>query len=165
MPEQENPSRDIKPSDDYVTRLMKLLPAEITGAYLAIRLVSSPESNSHDKWIALFAAIIFCIAPFFMYFVLKMRQTKQIIFLTLSYVVWISNFEIDRIKRSSEQIAELSEKLVRPFGDALVLMTDPTFIKGIAVLWLLLLSPFVFAKEAMAPEQPQAVEPPKEPEQ
>jgi hypothetical protein len=155
VPQEEAspPSRDIKTSDDYATRLLKLLPAEITGAYLAIRLVLQPETNDSNQYIAAFAAAIFVISPFFMYFVLKMRQIPQIIFLVFTYVVWISNFEINRITTARGQIIEWGATHGLS-GSTISWIIAPEFIKGVAIIWLLLLSPFIFAKETMVARDP-----------
>jgi hypothetical protein len=158
MPEAA-PSRDLKASDDYATRLLKLLPAEITGAYLAIRLISQPESNESDGSIAIFAMLILLISPFFMYFVLKMRQVRHIVFLMFTYVVWISNFEIARIIVHGDQIKSVANN-VGPFLQSLVAwLISPDAIKGIAIIWLLLLSPFVFVTEASTAPAPPGPNP------
>lgn len=150
-------SRDVKSSDDYTSRLLKLLPAEITGAYLAIRLVVPSETSQGDGAIAVFAILILLISPWFMWRVLQMRHTKQILFLMFSYIVWVANIEISRISDHADAIknAALNLPLLGHFaGPVTSWLISPVAIKGAAIIWLVLLSPLVFAKEALAsPEQ------------
>jgi hypothetical protein len=160
---QQTPSRDVKESDDYATRLLKLLPAEITGAYLAIRLVSRPETNDNDGTIAIFAIVILLISPFFMYYVLKMNQIRQIIFLMFTYVVWIVNFEIARINGHSDLLKSWSASAGEIVETLVIWLIAPESIKGIAIIWLLLLAPFVFAKGTMTAAPPAPAIPPVTP--
>jgi hypothetical protein len=141
-------TRDIKRSDDYVARLLKLLPAEITGAYLAIRTILEPERHDNDSFIFVFSIIILAIAPFYMYFLLKMRNGLQIVFLMFSYVVWVANVEIERFNYHEQTISyfidqNFSSMILKTVMGFLV---APAFIKGLLVIWVLLLTPFVFAR-------------------
>ena len=138
-------SRDIKATDDHLARISKLLPAEITAAYLGIRTILSPEANDYDFFIGVFAVLIFLIAPFFMYYVQNMRRISQIAFLLFSYVVWVANVEIGRFTVHDEQIqafidGQFDEGYLKSMAETLV---EPAFIKGILVIWVLLAMPFL----------------------
>ncbi len=153
QPAATPPSRDIKSTDDYTSRLLKLLPAEITGAYLAIRLVAPTETSSGDLPIAIFAVLILAISPWFMWGVLGMRHLKQIVFLMFSFVVWVANIEIARINEHAKFFEDWFTHLSfigSVIGPVVGWVLSPIVIKGAAIIWLLLLSPLVFAKEALA---------------
>jgi hypothetical protein len=135
-------SREISKADDYSTRLLKLLPAEITGAYLAVRVICNPESNTNDGWILFFAIMILVIAPSFMRRVLGMQNWTQIIFLMFTYVVWIANFDIDRIAKQIPALQAATSGWVWPISNLDVLL-NPVLIKGVAIVWLVLLVPFI----------------------
>jgi len=143
-------TRDVRSADDYVARLLKLLPAEITGAYLGVRTILTPESNENDWVILVFAIIIFVIAPFYMYFLLKMRYIMQMVFLLFSYVVWVANVEIQRISFRDQQIHFFIDQLsgIGIIRNSIAFIIAPAFIKGLLVIWVLLLAPFVFARPA-----------------
>jgi hypothetical protein len=137
-------SREIKTDDDYVSRLLKLLPAEITGAYLAVRTICGPENNENDAYIGVFALVILIISPFFMKYVLKMRNNVQNAFMFFTYIVWVANIEIARIAVHEQQFHAFANGLAIWFGDFEHFILAPTFIKGMTVIWAILLSPFVF---------------------
>lgn len=147
----ETSSRDIKPTDDYVSKLLKLLPAEITAAYLSVRAICTPENSNNDLFIAVFAIFIFLAAPLFMWRVLKMKNNVQIAFLTFSFVVWVANIEIARIDGYREAISGAIADWPSALAWVVELLTAPTFIKGIAVLWVVLLSPLLFVPAPVPP--------------
>jgi hypothetical protein len=153
----ETSSRDIQPSDDYVSKLLKLLPAEITAAYLSVRSICTPENSNNDLFIGIFAVLIFLAAPLYMWRVLKMKNNLQVLFLTFSFLVWVANIEIARIDGYSQAIAGAVAHAPAAAAWVVELLTAPTFIKGIAVVWVVLLSPLLFA-------HPAPVEPPTGPE-
>jgi hypothetical protein len=150
-------SRDIKADDDYVSRLLKLLPAEITGAYLAVRTICGPENNDNDTYIGVFALLILIISPFFMKYVLKMSNTVQNAFLFFTYIVWVANIEIARIAVHEQQFHAFADTLSLQFGDFVHFILAATFIKGMTVIWAVLLSPFVFS--GIAKPKPPAAAP------
>ena len=156
----ETSSRDIKPSDDYVSKLLKLLPAEITAAYLSVRAICTPENSDNDPFIAVFAALIFLASPWYMWRVLKMKNNVQVAFLTFSFIVWVANIEIARIDGYKQAIASGITKWPAAAAWIVQLLTAPTFIKGIAVVWVVLLSPLLFAPPA-SPLSPQGAGPSK----
>jgi hypothetical protein len=138
--------------------LLKLLPAEITAAYLSVRSICTPENSNNDLFIAIFAVLIFLAAPLYMWRVLKMKNNVQVVFLTFSFVVWVANIEIARIDGYSQAIAGAVSHVPAAAAWVVELLTAPTFIKGIAVVWVVLLSPMLFAQPvAMVP--PAAAEP------
>lgn len=152
----ETSSRDIKSSDDYVSKLLKLLPAEITAAYLSVRAICTPENSDNDLFIAVFAILILLAAPVYMWRVLKMKNNVQIAFLTFSFVVWAANIEIARIDGYRQAIGGAIANWPSVPAWIVELLVAPTFIKGIAVLWVVLLSPLLFVPAPVPPQEGNA---------
>ena len=151
-----NSSREIKPGDDSTTRLLKLLPAEITGAYIAVRTICGPENHTNDVYIGSFAFIILIISPVFMRWALKMRNGIQIAFLVFTYVVWVANIEIERISQHEQQFRDFGDNIAPWVGSFVHFILAAAFIKGMTVIWAILLSPLVFSDIARTkpPEEP-----------
>jgi hypothetical protein len=116
-------------------------------------LVAPTETSSGDLPIAIFAILILAISPWFMWRVLGMRQLKQIIFLMFSFVVWVANIEIARLNEHAAFFQDWFTHVSYVggvLGPIVGWVLSPIAIKGEAIIWLLLLSPLVFAKETLA---------------
>ena len=131
-------TRQLLSSDSQLDRLYKLLPAEITGAYIGVRTLITPERNDQDQFLLFFAILILIIAPFFYHFILKITSIWQIAFLTFSYVVWAANIDIMRISAYGNST---------DYNAVIRFMLNSTFIKGLLVIWVLLLVPMVLQPE------------------
>lgn len=138
-------SREIKPDDEYLDRLYKLLPAEVTGAYIAIRTLIDPTTNDNDKYLFFFGGVILVLAPFVYYWVLKISDWVQVAFLTFSYVVWAAN--IDVLKIVAARPASWDSAIAQ-------FLLNPTFIKGFLIIWVILLVPLVLRQPSERPERP-----------
>ncbi|MEA2976216.1 MAG: hypothetical protein QOF19_1736 [Alphaproteobacteria bacterium] len=134
--------REIKSGDEYLDKLYKLLPAETTAAYLAIRTLISPETTVNDGFLLFFAIVILVLSPILYVRVLHIKQRDQVAFLTFSYVVWAANIDVMRI--NSLKDAHFAGNRLAQF------ILDPIFIKGFLVIWVILLVPMVLKK----PETP-----------
>jgi hypothetical protein len=156
MADKTPSSRDIKPEDDFVSRLLKLLPAEITGAYIAVRTICGPEGHENDIYIGVFAVIILVISPLFMRYALKMQNCVQNAFLFFTYIVWVANIEIERITLHEPQFRQFADSIFPWLGSFVHFILAAAFIKGMTVIWVVLLSPFVFTGIAK-PKAPGAV--------
>lgn len=78
--------------DKYVSKIIKLIPAEIVSVYLAIfNIIDSFKNNSEGKaklqWVV-FVLILF-ITPFYLKKIARITSTNQVLFCTLSFVVWV----------------------------------------------------------------------------
>jgi len=78
--------------DPYVSKIIKLIPADIISVYLAVfNIIKSsdknPEANQTLQWIVF--GLILVITPFYLKKFAKIDTTRQIIFCTLSFVVWV----------------------------------------------------------------------------
>lgn len=80
-------AREIKVSQNYGDKLLKLIPSEIIAAYMIIMGIIP---NEHIKWGASIVAIIlFILTPFYLVKLQKVKKMVQIIFTTLSFAVWV----------------------------------------------------------------------------
>lgn len=78
--------------DKYISKIIKLIPAEIVSVYLAVFNIADsnrqqPDGNNGLQW-TVFLLILF-ITPFYLKKIAGITGTKQIIFCTLSFVVWV----------------------------------------------------------------------------
>lgn len=83
---------DTQKEDPYVSKIIKLIPSDIISVYLAVfNIIKSTnqnaEGNSTLQWIVFF--LILLITPFYLKKVAQIKTTKQIIFCTVSFVVWV----------------------------------------------------------------------------
>ncbi len=80
----------------YFDKLYKLIPTEITGAYLAITsMIGSNGTTNGDlnyfyTILFTFLALLF-LTPIYTYKVQGVRNTTQIILSTISFPIWVSN--------------------------------------------------------------------------
>jgi hypothetical protein len=78
-------------ADSYLSKLIKLIPAEVVSVYLAvfniIKGAGPTEGSVILQWIVF--AIVLLVTPFYLYRIAKIKSYKQIAFCTLSLVVWI----------------------------------------------------------------------------
>lgn len=78
--------------DKYISKIIKLVPAEIISVYLAVfNLIESstqqPAGSKNLQWIVFL--LIVAITPFYLKKVAKITSTRQILFCTFSFVVWV----------------------------------------------------------------------------
>ena len=78
--------------DNYMSRLVKLVPAEIITAYLF--LFNQIKGNGYNadnnptlQWIVF--ALVLTVTPFYLYKVAGIRLVSQIVICTVSFVVWV----------------------------------------------------------------------------
>jgi len=80
-------AREIKPNQDYRGKLLKLIPSEIVAAYMALQGVV-PENSA--KWgLTIVAILLLLITPFYLRIVEKVKGKPQIVFSTISFIVWL----------------------------------------------------------------------------
>lgn len=78
--------------DPYVSKIIKLIPADIISVYLAVfNIIKSSTQNQGNninlQWIVFI--LILLITPFYLKKVAKIETLQQIVFCTLSFVVWV----------------------------------------------------------------------------
>jgi hypothetical protein len=84
-------SAPIRAQDSTQDRLSKLLPADITAAFLSAKagilaLVSNPADTAAPVFWTFIA--ILAISPFYFWYVTNVRNLAQLVFLCLSFVVF-----------------------------------------------------------------------------
>jgi len=77
----------IESKDDYFNRLLKYIPAEIVGLYLTLANITNTQSVA--EWISWFVFVVcLLLTPLYLWRVLKVMKSTQLIISTLSFVVW-----------------------------------------------------------------------------
>ena len=78
--------------DQYVSQILKLIPAEIISAYLAVFtfIKSNNQNPEHNSVLQLIVFGIFLLAtPFYLSKIAKITSAKQIAFCTISFIIWV----------------------------------------------------------------------------
>jgi hypothetical protein len=121
--------REIKPLDSYTAKILKLIPAEISAAYLSINsLVDQTYGFGTLMWIALLALALLC--PFYLR-IAGVQNMLQIGFSTLSFLLWAVNISASRLTD----------------------MVNPTALGVMLILWTMLI-PLIPASAASPPPPP-----------
>jgi heme/copper-type cytochrome/quinol oxidase subunit 4 len=80
-------AREIKTTEQYLGKLLKLIPSEIIAAYMVIQGFI-PEDKT--KWgLSAIALVLFIIPPLYLKFVQKVEKTAQIFVSTFSFIIWV----------------------------------------------------------------------------
>ena len=86
--------------NDYAQRLYKLIPAEVTAAYLAVSTLltetdpaapGAPGIAPYDLYLFYSFIALFILVPFYMWIVQGVRTLPQILATTISFPVWAAN--------------------------------------------------------------------------
>lgn len=88
--------REIK-SDSYLEKLYKIIPIEITAAYVSITSIVASSENAGDLWymLVISAGLLFVLNPFYLIFVQNVLDKKQVVLSTLSFPLWAANTSIE----------------------------------------------------------------------
>jgi hypothetical protein len=80
-------AREVKPDQDYKSKLLKLIPSEIVAAYLVIEGII-PD---HRKYIGTLAVsiILLILVPFYLKRIYKVKRFGQHVFVMIAFVIWI----------------------------------------------------------------------------
>ncbi|MDT8402683.1 MAG: hypothetical protein RQ743_13395 [Bacteroidales bacterium] len=82
-------ARQIKQENNYQSRLLKLIPSEIVAAYLVI-IGFIPAGYEHSKiLLTVVTAILLIMVPFYLISFMSVKGPLQIIFTSLSFLVWV----------------------------------------------------------------------------
>lgn len=80
-------ARQIKPDQTYRDKLLKLIPSEIVAAYMVIIGIIP---DNYAKWGTLIVSIVLLIlTPFYLKRLEKVANNVQVVFCSLSFVVWV----------------------------------------------------------------------------
>jgi hypothetical protein len=80
-------ARQIKQNQEFLGKLLKLIPSEIIAAYLAVQGLIPAGSK---KWGLTIVSLVFLIiTPLYLRFVQKVERVTQIVISSLSFIVWL----------------------------------------------------------------------------
>jgi len=136
-------ARDTEPTDGYTDRILKLLPAELTGAYLAVRTIIGPDTGDKDFYILIFGLILLVIAPFFLFSVLGVRKFINIVFLTVSFFIWCLNIDVQKLTEHNGEIITAINAYAPSIGTLSGYLIEPVFVKGLLIVCAIVLVPMV----------------------
>jgi hypothetical protein len=78
-------------ADDYKSRLLKYIPAEVVAVYLTLDSIvrSAVNRASLQGWLWLIFAFGLMVTPLFLWRIAKVRRANQLIISTISFAVWV----------------------------------------------------------------------------
>ncbi len=80
-----------KTADDYGTRVLKYIPAEVVTVYIAVQAViaqsGSVEGSGTLLWIAF--GFLLALTPVYLWRVMHVTKPLQLVISTLSFAVWV----------------------------------------------------------------------------
>ncbi|MFN3657471.1 MAG: hypothetical protein ACK4UO_09490 [Pseudolabrys sp.] len=89
--------RDVKTTDSYATQLGGLLPAEITGVYIAVRGLFEGVEPPEDRFVFLLAGVLGVLSYFILPQLVKINLVSQRLLYIASFFVWVVAIEITRV--------------------------------------------------------------------
>ncbi|MEO0636145.1 MAG: hypothetical protein AAFY73_05800 [Pseudomonadota bacterium] len=140
---QRTPSSDDEPLD----RLFKLLPAESTAAFLLLRGLFPVESTRDSIIVEMgilygLTALIVVLTPFLLRRVWNVRDVKIIAFMTMTFIIWALNIDIERVVLASEY-------LIQDVWSGFEFVLNPLLLKGLLIVWAVTLVPLVIPKKTV----------------
>ena len=82
--------REIRDTQNYYEKLLRLIPSEIVAAYLVIIGIIPPNV---PVWLnVVVTSILLLIIPFYLYRALNVKNKLQIITTTIAFIVWVYSF-------------------------------------------------------------------------
>lgn len=90
-------ARNLKTTDSYATQLGGLLPAEITGVYIAVRGLFEGVEPPDDRYVFLLAVVLGAISYFILPQLVKINLISQRLLYIASFFVWVVAIEITRV--------------------------------------------------------------------
>ena len=82
--------REIRDTQNYYEKLLRLIPSEIVAAYLVIIGIIPPNV---PVWLnVVVTSILLLIIPFYLYRALDVKNKLQIITTTIAFIVWVYSF-------------------------------------------------------------------------
>jgi len=91
------PNREITPGvDNYSAKLAKLIPAEVSAAYLSINsIVPDPDIMDWHMWGSMLVLTVLC--PIYLWRLQNVRSGVQIAITTAAFPVWALNISASRL--------------------------------------------------------------------
>ncbi|MGH2666515.1 hypothetical protein [Flavobacterium sp.] len=113
--------------NNYRERLVKLIPSEIISVYITINgLILSLDDNIKDSisWISMLILIV--ITPFYLFRISGVTKRNQILFSTISLIIWVFATAPPAISDYPENVLKIIASTVL----ALQTLFIPFFYKG-----------------------------------
>ena len=78
-------------SDNYQSRLLKLIPTEIVGVYIFISglIPSEPKATKYGNLLLIVFGLLFIINPLYLRYAADVTNKKQIWICTIGFAVWV----------------------------------------------------------------------------
>lgn len=80
-------ARQIKTSEDYMGRLLKLIPSEMVAVYMAIQGFVPVEQAKLG--LSIISLVILVLIPLYLKFIQEVKSRTQVIVSSLSFVIWL----------------------------------------------------------------------------
>jgi hypothetical protein len=105
-------SREVESSDSYTDRVKKLIPAEVSAAFLAIN-ASIPLDDNFTYFVIGFFVVLAIICIFYLRAMEHVTSLGQLLFISgVAFPVWALNIAIDRIDFMQDKLFLASGLLV-----------------------------------------------------
>ncbi len=84
--------RLVKEADPYLNSLLKYIPTEIVGAYLAIQgfiIAAKTDERLHILALLITSVALFVITPFYLWRLQGVTRVAQLVLSTISFAIWV----------------------------------------------------------------------------
>jgi hypothetical protein len=84
-------AREINTGDNYRDRLLKLIPSELLGTYMAVNAALISMDPSTMSTVLLWVVFGICLAatPMWLWFGQGVRKVLQIVLTSIAFVIWV----------------------------------------------------------------------------
>jgi hypothetical protein len=105
-------TREVKSGDPYLERVKKLIPAEVSAAFLAINS-SIPLDARFNVFVAIFFVILVGICVLYLHVLERVTKVAQILFISaVAFPIWAINIAINRIDFLQDHVFLASSLLI-----------------------------------------------------
>lgn len=89
----------VKNAQDYLDRLFKIIPAEVTAAFIAVQtLLTNPNAPNQHFWtLAAFGGFLTVITPLYLHRLQNVTNPYQLVASTISFPVWAANIAVAQV--------------------------------------------------------------------
>ncbi len=115
MAESRQIDRPLGSTQDYLDRIGKLVPAEITAGFLAVQplLINKDDVTENFIVLLIFVAFLTVLVPFYLWKLFNVTNAVQLAFSALSFPVWAAAICAEQlILRSEGRISNIIITLV-----------------------------------------------------
>ena len=117
-------SREVTTNDSYLDKVKKLIPAEVSAAFLAIN-ASIPLDDRNLIYVVIFFVILIPICALYLRQLESVTSIRQVLFTSgIAFPIWALNIAVDRLEFMSNKLFLPSSLLI------LVTLLVPLVAKG-----------------------------------